>query len=480
MIYEYDNDVFQVADPGKGKCTLTKEEFLKQWTGHIVTFERTADFKTGDRTKGSIRKYFGLLRGQYGKLVAELVISLMIALIGIAGSMVFQLVIDNYGYTAKREMKYHLKESFDGVETIKAFGAEQGIKDKATGKYNAFLDSVEKAQTVTVAQNTLSDATEMVGTVIILWIGFALVIANKMTVGALISFYALLEYFTAPIKNLIELQPQMETAFVAIDRLNDILDQESENINQGEAVMPDMSTWELKDVDFRYGNRELVLHNVSISVSKGQRIALVGESGSGKTTIAKLLLKFYDPEAGKIEVGGKPISDLDARLLRSGIAYVDQNPFFFADTIRNNLMLGNPDATEKEMINACKQAAIHDYVLSLPTGYETPIFENGSDLSGGQRQRLAIARALLRKPQLLIFDEATSNLDSITENAIKESIFNASRDVSCIMIAHRLSTIRQCDKIYVMDKGTVAESGSHEELMDKKGLYYNMWISSQT
>ena len=286
-------------------------------------------------------------------------------------------------------------------------------------------------------------------------------------------------YFTTPVKNLIELQPQLQTAFVAADRLDDILEQGVEKIDISSADMPKIHRWELKNIDFRYGNRELVLQDVSISIQRGQKIALVGESGSGKTTIAKLLLNFYTPEKGSIEIGGQPIEKIDIGALRSSIAYVDQNTFLFADTIKNNLKLGNPDVTNDEIINACKLANADEYISALPLGYDTPIYENGSDLSGGQRQRLAIARAILRKPQLLILDEATSNLDTITENAIKNTIFNLSDDISCVIIAHRLSTIRNCDKIYVMDNGKVIEEGSHDELIDKQGTYYKMWTSSQ-
>ncbi|WP_295166299.1 peptidase domain-containing ABC transporter [Ruminococcus sp.] len=376
-------------------------------------------------------------------------------------------------------LQSYFKESIDGVETIKAACAEQDVKNNTTSKFSKFINSVVKANMISISQNTLSDAAQLIGTAVILWIGFSLVLSQQITIGALMSFYALMSYFTTPVKNLIELQPKIQTAFVAADRLDDILEQEIEKIDSSVTDMPKINRWELKNIDFRYGNRELVLQDVSISMQRGQKIALVGESGSGKTTIAKLLLNFYTPEKGNIEVGGQPIEKIGIRALRSSIAYVDQNTFLFADTIKNNLKLGNPDVTDDEIINACKLANADEYISALPLGYDTPIYENGSDLSGGQRQRLAIARAILRKPQLLILDEATSNLDTITENAIKNTIFNLSDDISCVIIAHRLSTIRNCDKIYVMDNGKVIEEGSHDELIDKQGTYYKMWTSSQ-
>ena len=659
VIYGLKNGRFLIADPGKGKKKTRLDEFFEHWTGYIVTFEKNADFKEGDFTKGTVKKYFGLLHGQHKKLVSVFIISLVISLIGIAGSLVFQLVIDNFGVTtgyysvveeehdhehsgdehnhnhdhehdpieqlleeisetvehsdfsvifisliglyllsaviqfargylivsvskkidirlvlsyynhimdlpisdvlqrqtgeylsrfsdasAIRDaisgatltllldtlmvvaagvilfmenstmflvsviiialyaiivlcfrkpinranrivmendaaLQSYFKESIDGVETVKAARAEQTVKASATGKFSEFINSIVKSQMISISQNTLSDATELIGTAVILWIGFSVVLSGQITIGALMSFYALMAYFTTPVKNLIELQPQLQTAFVAADRLDDILEQEVEKIDISSTNMPKIDSWEIKNIDFRYGNRELVLQDVSISIQSGQKIALVGESGSGKTTIAKLLLNFYTPEKGSIEIGGQPIEKIDIGALRSSIAYVDQNTFLFADTIKNNLKLGNPDVTDDEIINACKLANADEYISALPLGYDTPIYENGSDLSGGQRQRLAIARAILRKPQLLIMDEATSNLDTITENAIKNTIFNLSDDISCVIIAHRLSTIRNCDKIYVMDNGKVIEEGSHDELIDKQGTYYKMWTSSQ-
>ena len=228
---------------------------------------------------------------------------------------------------------------------------------------------------ISISQNTLSDAAQLIGTAVILWIGFSLVLSQQITIGALMSFYALMSYFTTPVKNLIELQPKMQTAFVAADRLDDILEQEIEKIDSGTDEMPLINSWELKNIDFRYGNRELVLQDVSISIQRGQKVALVGESGSGKTTIAKLLLDFYTPEKGSIEVGGQPIEKIGIGALRSSIAYVDQNTFLFADTIKNNLKLGNPDVTDDDIISSPTQTnislrsrwdMIHRYMKTAP------------------------------------------------------------------------------------------------------------------
>ena len=372
-------------------------------------------------------------------------------------------------------LQSYFKESIDGVETVKAAHAEEQVRAKTSGRFYCFIDAGLKNSVLSASQDTIVGAIELIGTVIILWLGFSMALAGQVTFGSVITFYALLAYFTEPIKSLIELQPTLQTAFVAADRLNDILELKSENMEAGEAPPDKVDSWEFRNVSFRYGNRELTLHDVSLSVRRGEKIAIVGESGSGKTTLAKLLMRFYEPEEGDILAGGQRISGFSLAGLRQSIAYVDQNTFLFSDTIMNNLRLGNETASEDEVRRACEVSRAAEFIEKLPMRYETPLDENGANLSGGQRQRLAIARALLRRPQLLILDEATSNLDTITEAGIKNTIFHFDDDLTCIIIAHRLTTVKGCDRIYVMHEGRIAESGTHDELMDAGGIYRRMW-----
>jgi len=205
-------------------------------------------------------------------------------------------------------------------------------------------------------------------------------------------------------------------------------------------------------------------------------VAFVGESGSGKTTLAKLLLNFYQPEKGEIFINDYNIQDLDFEKLRERIAYVSQESFFFSDTIEANLSLGlNIDTTLEDIIDAAKIAKAHEFINNLPLRYNTLLEENGSNLSGGQRQRLSITRAILKQPDILILDEATSHLDSITEKAISETIDEYCQGITTLIIAHRLSTIMKCDKICVIEQGEITEMGTHNELMDKEGRYYQLW-----
>ena len=309
---------------------------------------------------------------------------------------------------------------------------------------------------------------------IILWVGGVSVINGEMTIGALITFNSLLAYFLDPIKHLIDLQPQIQTAVVAADRLGEILELEAEkDESEYKKMTPESLSGdiEIKNLNFRYGTRKLVLENIDITIKNGQKVAFVGESGSGKTTLSKLLLNLYSAESGEILINGNNIKDINIETLRERIAYIPQETFLFSGSIFENLTLGLDNATMDDIIDASKMAQAHDFINELPLRYQTRLEENGTNLSGGQRQRLAIARAMLKKPDILILDEATSNLDAITERALDRTIHEFAGNMTTIFIAHRLSTIKNCDVIYVMDKGKIIESGTHKELILQGGKY---------
>ncbi len=372
----------------------------------------------------------------------------------------------------------YLVESLNGIETVKSFNGERKSQYETEKLFIKFLKSVFKNGFFSNSQQCLTGAIASIGEIIILWVGASAVLDGKMTVGQLITFNALLGYFLTPIKNLINLQPTMQTALVAAERLSEILELSSEKDESDDKKLKNVSLTQpinISGLDFRYGTRQLVLKDINMTINPGEKIALVGESGSGKTTLVKLLMRFYDWEKGSICFGEYNAKDINVESLRDKIAYVSQETFMFSGTIRENLLLGNEEATLEDIIDACKLSKASEFIEKLPLRYETLLEENGANLSGGQKQRLAIARALLKKPDILVLDEATSNLDSITEKAIENTINALPQNITTIIIAHRLSTVMRCDKIFVMENGQIAEQGSHTELMRLGNKYCNLW-----
>lgn len=374
------------------------------------------------------------------------------------------------------QLTSYLVESLNGIETVKSYNAERSAGFETEKKFVKFMRSIFKNGWLNNLSGSLSGFLSMAGGAAILWLGAYKVIKGEITLGELITFNALLGYFLTPVKNLINLQPMMQTAIVAAERLGEVLDAPIENTAVQKIVPKTLKgDIQLQNIDFRYGTRRLVLNNIDLNIKQGEKIALVGESGSGKTTLVKLLMNFYQAEKGEILLNNYNIKDIDLETLRDKIAYISQETFLFSGTILENLTLGMECPDMEEVIRVTKMTRCFDFINELPMRFETMLGENGTDLSGGQRQRLAIARALLKKPDILIMDEATSNLDSITERAIENTINETTDGITTIIIAHRLSTIMKCDKIYVMDKGQIIESGNHFELMDKRGFYYELW-----
>lgn len=374
----------------------------------------------------------------------------------------------------------YLVESLNGIATVKSYNAEKEVFFQTESRFVNLLRYVFKSGMLANLQSSIKMGLELIGGTIILWVGAMEVLKGNMTIGELISYNALLVYFLNPIENLIGIQPTMQSALIAGERLNEIFDLDLEqNEKEYNKVSPKKLSGSIECVDatFRYGTRKNVLNNISFSIDPGSQVGFVGESGSGKTTISKLLMNYYDLNQGDIYYDDYQIKEINRVALRDRIAYVSQESFFFSGSIYENLIFGlNRLVSLEEVIQVCKQVCAHDFISELPLRYETILEENASNLSGGQRQRLAIVRALLKKPDILILDEATSNLDSTTEKLITDMLKELGLlGITVIMIAHRLSTIQHANKIFVMKNGTIIEQGSHEELLFMKNEYYRLW-----
>jgi len=368
-------------------------------------------------------------------------------------------------------------ETIKGAETVKSYNAQPQVENKADSLYVKLLRTAFRFGEWENAQVVISSTLRSIGSAVVLWVGAVRILDGSLTIGGLVVFTTLMNYFLDPVQRLMGLQPELQSAAVAARRLSDVLVLEAEQLDSdSQATLEKIDApIVVKDVDFRYGTRRKVLENVSLVIPPGSVVGLVGESGSGKTTVAKLLMKFYAPESGTIQFGDLAAADISAESLRERIAYVSQDTAFFSGTIEENLRLAAPEATAQQLIAACQVAQAHDFIAQMPARYQSFLEEDAANLSGGQRQRLAIARALLRGSDMLILDEATSNLDSVSERAVSDTIQQLGRGITRLVIAHRLSTVVACDLIYVMKAGRVIELGTHADLLAAGGEYAQLW-----
>jgi ATP-binding cassette subfamily B protein len=371
----------------------------------------------------------------------------------------------------------HLVEDVSGVETVKAFGAERARGEEGEARLVKLAQALFALQKLSLRTDGLGLFLTALAGVVVLWYGGHRVIGGALTVGQLLFFYSLLGYLLEPLQRLTSINLKLQDALVAVDRLYQVLDLEAEPLGDGGKVRfaGVRTALELRDVSFRYGCRSNVLEGVSLRIPAGRSVAIVGESGSGKSTLLKLLLGFYGPTEGRILIDGVDVRDFDLASLRGRVGLVAQEPFIFNGTVRENVALGRPGAPLEEVVAAARAAGLEEFLNGLPERYDTLIGERGANLSGGQRQRLAIARALLRRPDLLIFDEATSHLDTATERAIQESLRTALAGKTVVLVAHRLSTVKGADHIYVLHQGRVVEQGTHRQLLAAGGRYAALW-----
>jgi len=380
-------------------------------------------------------------------------------------------------FGAYNEETGYLIQSLAGIRTVKSMAVEQTVRWQWEELFSKSIKTTFSGQVIGNTLQIFSATIQAVMTTVLLWFGAWQVIQNELTIGQLVAFNMLLGNVINPFQRLIVLWNDLQEVIIAIERINDVIDAEPEEDLQHQArqsLPPIRGHIYFEQVTFRYHPESDVntLENVSFEVQPGQMVALVGRSGSGKTTISKLLLGLYPPTGGKILVDGYDVTSLSLRSLRQQIGVVDQDTFLFGGTIRENISLGHSEATLEDVIEAAQQAGAHPFIKELPMGYETQIGEGGGMLSGGQRQRLAIARALLGNPRLLILDEATSSLDAESERIIQTNLSTILQARTTLVIAHRLSTVRNADLILVLDRGVLIERGTHDELMGRRGHYF--------
>lgn len=372
----------------------------------------------------------------------------------------------------------YLHERVSGISIIKSFALEkheQQIFDKENGKFlDRSLDhTVWNAKSFAVV-NTITDIAPL------LVIGFAGLVAinGNLSVGTIAAFMGYIERLYAPLRRLMNSSTTLTQSIASMDRMFELMDEKYDVTDKSNAKnLPAVKGQvDFEDVTFKYDlDGNTILNNITFHIKPGETAAFVGMSGGGKSTIVNLIPRFYDVSSGAVKIDGMNVEDVTLQSLRAQIGIVMQDNILFSDSVKQNILMGRPNATDEEVVDAAKAANAHDFIMSLPEGYDTKVGERGVKLSGGQKQRVAIARVFLKNPPILVLDEATSALDLESESLIQDSLERLAHNRTTIIIAHRLSTITHAHKIFVIDHGELVEQGTHDSLMDQQGVYYDLF-----
>lgn len=384
------------------------------------------------------------------------------------------------------DINAQIEDNLSGIRVVKSF-ANEAVENEKFGKGNAgFLSAKKNSYHYMGSFSAGMGAFTTLIQVNVIIVGVVLIAGGKVDVSDLVTFLLYISVFTEPVRTLIDFTEQFQNGYTGFERFREIMAIEpdiadDENAQELRDVKGDIV---FEDVSFRYGeNTECVLNHVNLNVPAGSYMALVGSSGAGKSTLCSLIPRFYDVTAGAVKIDGKDVRSLTLKNLRDHIGIVQQDVYLFVGTVYDNIRYGKPDATREEVIAAAKNANAHEFIMSLPNGYETDIGQRGIKLSGGQKQRLSIARVFLKNPPVLIFDEATSALDNESEKVVQDSLERLAKNRTTFVIAHRLSTIKNAQRILVLTDEGIAEEGTHEELLAKGGIYdklYRMQFHTDT
>ncbi|NMG09866.1 peptidase domain-containing ABC transporter [Brasilonema sp. UFV-L1] len=449
----------------------------------INELENIRQFLTGTALTVGLDALFSVVY-----IVVMLIYSWQLTLVGLITIPVFVVITMIVSPTVSRQLRSkaernaetqsYLVEVMSGIQTVKAQNIELRARFSWQERYARYVGAGFKTVVTSTLANSTSNFLNKFSSLLVLWVGSYLVLQGELTLGELIAFRIISGYVTSPILRLAQLWQSFQETALSLERLSDIVDtpQEAEKDRDNITLPPIVGAVKYEDVSFRFtSNGPLQLCNVNIDFPAGQFVGIVGQSGSGKSTMMKLLLRLYEPEAGRILMDGYDIAKVELYSLRRQVGVVPQETLLFDGTIQENIALTNPEASTEDIIEAAKVAVAHEFIMSLPNGYNTRVGEKGAGLSGGQRQRIAIARSVLQRPKLLVLDEATSALDYPTERQVCLNLAHAFKGSTVFFITHRLNTIRNADIIVVMDTGKVIEQGNHDNLMAMRGHYFYLY-----
>ncbi|CAM4021418.1 ABC transporter ATP-binding protein [Lederbergia lenta] len=379
----------------------------------------------------------------------------------------------------RSDLIVHIEEGISSTREVIAYHRIEWETNIYNRFFKKYFETVMKEGRLVNLQLISSEPIRWGITVFILGYGGYLVLQGQMSIGIFVILYQFSNQLVTTFQNLFNMTMDFSSKMASFERVRGVMDGPTWE-NGSMKIDEKIETLQLNHICFKYDKEtDDILQRLSMDIPIGKKVAIVGTSGSGKSTIAQLLIRFFDPLTGAINVNGHTLCDIDRSDWARRVAIVFQEPYLYPDTIHNNILMGLDNFSKDELVHVCQIAAIHDYILSLPDGYDTVIGERGITLSGGQRQRIAIARALIRKPEILILDESTSALDLITEREIQDNIDQFRKGQTTIIIAHRLSTIKNADCIFVLNQGLVVEKGKHDELMQKEEFYYKLINSEE-